>query len=263
MRDFHQPGRSAVFALNGMCATSHPLAAKTAVSILESGGNAVDAAIGAAVLLGIAEPQMTGIGGDCFVLIKPAGDERIVALNGSGRAPAGLHAAELRDAGHAKMPTEGALCATVPGAIDAFCKLSADYGLLGLDAVLAPAIDTAENGIPVAPRVAFDWAKTAPRLKGAAARHFLPWGHAPDTGAVFSAPGQAEVLRRSPPKAAPGSMKARWPKTWSPRCRPPAAPTRLMTSRRPPATTRRQSAGNTSSSNWSSTRPTVSAPPPS
>ena len=99
MRDFHLPGRSPVFATNGMCATSHPLAAKVAVQILESGGNAVDAAIAGAVLLGLAEPQMTGIGGDCFALIaKP--DGTVLALNGSGRAPAGLDADALRAAGH-------------------------------------------------------------------------------------------------------------------------------------------------------------------
>ena len=88
MRDFHLPGRSGTYAANGMCATSHPLAARTAIDILERGGNAMDAAIAGAVLLGICEPQMTGIGGDCFVLFKEAGSDEVRALNGSGRAPA-------------------------------------------------------------------------------------------------------------------------------------------------------------------------------
>ncbi|MGL4281125.1 MAG: gamma-glutamyltransferase, partial [Albidovulum sp.] len=92
MRDFHFPGRSEVIATNGMAATSHPLAAKIAIDILEQGGNAVDAAIAGAVLLGIAEPQSCGIGGDCFVLLKRPGSEEVIALNGSGRAPAGLSA---------------------------------------------------------------------------------------------------------------------------------------------------------------------------
>lgn len=196
MRDFHLPGRSATYAANGMCATSHPLAAKVAIDILQAGGNAADAAIAGAVLLGICEPQMTGIGGDCFVLLKPAGSNDIRALNGSGRAPAALSADELRAKGLQKMPIRGIEAVTLPGAIDAFCRLNADWGALGLDRILAPAIRYAEEGVPVAPRVAFDWAEDAPCLQGDARRHFLIDGQVPGLGQIFRAPGQAEVLRR-------------------------------------------------------------------
>ncbi|MCR9151385.1 MAG: gamma-glutamyltransferase family protein [Rhodobacteraceae bacterium] len=196
MRDFHHPGRSPVYAANGMAATSHPLASLVAVEMLRAGGNAVDAAIAAALVLGIAEPQMTGIGGDCFVLLKPAGDDRVIALNGSGRAPAGLSAAALRDRGLTAIGTESAESVTVPGAIDAFCRLSERWGRAGLAASLAPAIRYADAGIPVAPRVAFDWARDAERLSPEGRRHYLPGGGVPRAGQLFRAPGQAEVLRR-------------------------------------------------------------------
>ena len=195
MRDFQMPGRSAVYASNGMCATSHPLAAKVAVDTLQAGGNAVDAALAGAFVLGIAEPQMCGIGGDCFVLLKPAGSEEVIALNGSGRAPGGLTAQAMRDRGLASVPLRGIEAVTLPGAMAAFCRLSDDHGKLGLDRVLAPAIHYADEGIPVAPRVAFDWAEDAPALQGAARRHYLLNGAVPVAGQVFRAPGQAQVLR--------------------------------------------------------------------
>jgi len=194
MRDFHKPGRSAVYASNGMCATSHPLAAKVAVQMLEAGGNAMDAAIAGAVLLGICEPQMTGVGGDCFVLFTPPGEDRVLALNGSGRAPAGIDADDLRAKGAVIAPYS-ADAVTVPGAVDAFCRLSKDWGKLGLKAVLAPAIHYAETGVPVAERVASDWAR-AGNLSGVARDMFLVAGQAPRAGQVFAAPKQAEALRR-------------------------------------------------------------------
>ncbi len=196
MRDFQSPGRSTVFAANGMIATSHPLASKIGVQILEAGGNAMDAAIAAAVAQGICEPQMTGIGGDCFVLIKPAGTDDILALNGSGRAPAAANAQSLRDAGHNTVPKTTPDAVTIPGAVDAFCKLSADWGKIGLAASLAPAIYYADAGVPVAPRTAFDWVEAEDRPHGAGAKHFLQNGKALKPGQVFRAPGQAEVLRR-------------------------------------------------------------------
>ena len=196
MRDFHIPGRSAVLASNGMCATSHPLAAKTAIDILERGGTAMDAAIAGAVLLGICEPQMTGIGGDCFVLMSEAGDSEVQAFNGSGRAPSGASAEALRARGLDAVPLYTADSVTIPGAIDAFCRLSESHGKLGLDALLAPAIHYADAGVPVAPRVAHDWGDCAKVLKDHALTHYLPGGVAPEMGALFRAPGQAEALRR-------------------------------------------------------------------
>src|SRR5512140_3002652 len=87
MRNFHLAGRSTVHARNAMAATSNPLAALTAIEVMRAGGTAADAAVAACALLGVIEPQSTGIGGDCFALIQPRGEDKIVAYNGSGRAP--------------------------------------------------------------------------------------------------------------------------------------------------------------------------------
>lgn len=190
MRDFQMPGRSTVMAMNGMCATSHPLAAKVAVETLERGGSAMDAAIAGAVLLGMCEPHMCGIGGDCFVLISKPGQPDIVALNGSGRAPAAASAAALRARGLDTVPLRGPEAVTIPGAVDAFCTLAEDHGRLGIDALLAPAIRYAEAGVPVAPRVALDWPGAAKALQGHATKHY------PITpGPIITAPAQAKALK--------------------------------------------------------------------
>lgn len=196
MRDLHLPGRSPVLAENGLCATSHPLAAKVAVDTLERGGNAVDAAIAGVMMLNVCEPHMTGLGGDCFALFSAPGGDEVFALNGSGRAPAAASAADLRARGHHTVPMDSVEAVTMPGAVDALCRLSADHGRLGLDAVLAPAIRYAEAGVPVAPRAAFDWPEAGKVLQGHGLRHFTRSGRPLKTGDIFRAPGQAEVLRR-------------------------------------------------------------------
>jgi len=196
MRNFHRPGRSAVYATNGMVATSHPLAAAEALTILREGGNAADAAIAGAVLLGGCEPHMTGLGGDCFALIKPAGNEDIIAVNGSGRAPKDTSSDQLRSQGLSEIAAGHPASITVPGAVDAFCKISETHGRLGLDRILAPAIHYFEDGIPVAPRVAFDIASLAGNLAASGKKHYLTADRPFALGERLALPGQAEVLRR-------------------------------------------------------------------
>ncbi|MEM8978338.1 MAG: gamma-glutamyltransferase family protein [Pseudomonadota bacterium] len=196
MRNFHLPGRSAVFAENGLAATSHPLASATAIEILKNGGNAMDAAIGAAFLLGVCEPHMTGIGGDCFALYSLPGTDEVLGMNGSGRAPAGSDAEHLRSAGHSKMPEDHPASVTIPGAVDAFCKLNAMHGSKPLAEIMAPAIHYAEVGVPVAPRVASDWIGALKNLQGSAKSLYSINGQAPQPGDRFAMPKQKEALER-------------------------------------------------------------------
>ncbi|WP_407494027.1 gamma-glutamyltransferase family protein [Pseudooceanicola sp. MF1-13] len=196
MRDFHLPGRSPVWAENGICATSSPLAAQVAVQMLRDGGNALDAAMAGAFVLGITEPPMCGIGGDCFALVSPAGSENIHAFNGSGRAVAGADPQTLRDRGETTVPLTDPLAVTVPGAVDGFFRMNALWGKKGMDAILAPAIHYFETGVPMTARVTSDYRGLAPRMTETGKKHFLPWGEPPKPGARLTLPGQAEVLRR-------------------------------------------------------------------
>lgn len=197
MRDFQLSGRSAVVAPTAMAATSHPLATQAAVDILKRGGNAVDAAIAAVAVQGVVEPHMTGIGGDCFALYAPAGASAPIAYNGSGRAPAGTDAQALRDAGLTEIERRSPAAVTIPGAVEAWCRLSADHGKLGMDAVLQAAIGYAENGYPVADRTGRDWAGQADLLSedAGAAQVFLPGGKAPLMGDRHAQPALGATLR--------------------------------------------------------------------
>jgi gamma-glutamyltranspeptidase/glutathione hydrolase len=205
-RDFHAPGRSAVLAANGMAATSMPQATLAALDILRDGGNALDAAIGAAAVLAVVEPQSTGIGGDCFCLYAPAGSGQVIAMNGSGRAPRGATPAALRQAGLTRMEPLSPHSVTVPGAVSAWAALSRSHGRKGLEEVLQPAIRHAEEGFFLSARVASDRHGAAGKLgvHPAAARRFLKDGRAFAVGDRFVQPELARTLRaiaRHGPKA--------------------------------------------------------------
>lgn len=195
MHHYSGPGRSAAFAAGAMCATSHPLAAITALDMLKLGGNAVDAAVAGAVVLGLCEPMMCGLGGDVFAMVRDSKTGVISGLNGSGRAPMALDAAMLREQGLTAVPLDSVHSVTVPGAIDAFDRLIREHGVLDLGTVLQPAIRHAEAGVPVCHRSAIDWAEFGPRLTGAGREHYLRGGEPYSAGSLFASPAQAEALR--------------------------------------------------------------------
>src|SRR5579875_1357998 len=187
-----RPGRPA----KGMAATSHPLATLTALDVLRSGGNAVDAAIAAVAMQCVVEPQSTGIGGDCFVLYAPKGGLPL-ALNGSGRAPAKARVEWYVKRGWREIPIPSPHAVTIPGAVDAWCTLNAAHGTRPLAELLEPAARAAEEGFVVTPRVAHDWARNAAKLGDpVTAAVYLPGGRAPAAGERVRMPALAATLRR-------------------------------------------------------------------
>lgn len=197
MRRFDLPGRSAVIAENGMAATSHPLATATALSVLRDGGNAVDAAVAASAVLAVVEPHMTGIGGDCFVILAEP-DGTVHGLNGSGRSAARAEAGWYRAQGLSKVPAYGPHSVTVPGAVKAWEALAQRFGTRGFDGLFADAIRYADEGFAIHPRVARDWPHNAADLAAdeGGRRHYLVDGRAPAAFTRLRLPSLATTLRR-------------------------------------------------------------------
>ena len=196
-RDFSLPGRSAVRAKNGMITTSHPMASAAGLKTLVEGGSAVDAAITAAALLSVAEPHMTGIGGDCFALISKEGSTEVIAINGSGRAPAGATVDALKSQGLDEIPRHSPHAVTIPGAVDAWAQLHAKFGKHDWDRLFVPALSYARDGLAVHDRVARDWALHSENVaEDADARaQYLKNGTAYQAGDVFSHPKLAEMFK--------------------------------------------------------------------
>ncbi len=184
--------RPPVFAQN-MVATSQPLAAQAGLHMLRTGGNAVDAAIAAAIALTVVEPTNNGIGGDAFAIVWDG--RSLHGLNGSGRAPRLLSRDLFR--GMKAMPTKGWATVTVPGAVDAWASLSGRFGRLPFSTLFGPAIDYAENGFPVSPVVADQWSLAAQKFTESESfkTTFLPNGRPPRVGEWFLCPDQAQTLR--------------------------------------------------------------------
>ncbi len=182
--------RATVRCVNGLVATDHPLATGAGLAALRDGGSAADAAVAAAAVCAVTQPHRTSIGGDLFALVYDAGRREVTAYNGSGAAPRAIDRASFASG----FPGEGALIATVPGVVAAWGDLLRDHGRLGLDRVLAPAIQYASEGFPVSDGLAEGFVHGGARLDGEAARVFGPRGRFPHAGEILQQPDLAETL---------------------------------------------------------------------
>jgi gamma-glutamyltranspeptidase / glutathione hydrolase len=180
-------GRSMVISKNGIVAAESPLAAQAGVRILESGGNAVDAAIATNAMMGVVEPMMNGIGGDLFAIVYEAKAKKLYGLNASGWAPKGLTIEFLHKQGLREMPQAGINSVTVPGMVDGWQKLSEKFGRKKMAEDLSAAIATARNGFPVPEMDAAYWGAAVDLLRSneAASKLYLPGDRAPKVGEIF------------------------------------------------------------------------------
>src|SRR5258708_5699389 len=174
--------------------TSQPLAAQAGLRMLLAGGNAVDAALAAAITLTVFEPISNGIGGDAFAIIWDG--NRLHGLNASGRSPAAWTPEYFK--GQKAMPVRGWNSVSVPGAVSAWVEVSKKFGKLPFEKLFGPAIEYASNGFPVSPFVAERWNPQVPELRGQPgfAEAFLRDGRAPRAGEIFRFPDQARTLEK-------------------------------------------------------------------
>ncbi len=189
--------RSPVWAGHGMVASAQPLCTQAGVETLRKGGSAVDAAIATNACLGLMEPTANGLGGDLFAILWDPAQKKVVGLNASGRAPLALTADKVPPLPDGTIPLYSPYAWSVPGCGDGWLELHARYGKLPLAEVLAPAIRYAEEGFPVSPVIAGNWAGSVNRFKDKPgfAEVFLPGGRAPREGERFRNPALAKTLR--------------------------------------------------------------------
>lgn len=189
--------RPVVMGTRWMITADHPLAAQAGAAVLEAGGNAVDAAIAANLVMTVVRPHMCGLGGDLFALIYTAKDRKFEALDASGRAPYAANLDVFREKGYTVLPETGILTATVPGAIAGWQAALEKFGTMGLDQLLPKAINYAANGFPVYTelRGAMEDRRKFLEQSQAAAETFFKNGKLPKVGELLAQPRLAESLK--------------------------------------------------------------------
>ncbi|MDH3584093.1 MAG: gamma-glutamyltransferase, partial [Phycisphaerae bacterium] len=184
----------------GVAATVHPLATRAAIDVMKAGGNAVDAAVAAALTLGVVDSHNSGIGGGCFMLIRCA-DGALLAIDGREKAPAtATRDMYVRDGkAVSELSKTGALAIGIPGSLATYDYALGKCGRRRLAQLLEPAADLAEQGFAIDATFAQRLGRTADALARfpESARVLLdPDGRPWPQGHVLRQPDLALTYRR-------------------------------------------------------------------
>ena len=190
-----RPFNPRLMGTRGAVASNSNLSASAGADVLKSGGNAIDAAVAASFVEGLVNPQMHTIGGECPILVRPAGESRVIAVNGNMAAPAKATPEAFRARGFSDIPDSGILAAGVPAAFGALVTALQKWGTLPLAEVIAPAIELAKNGFPVSEGLRNQHKYGIGPMKArfeaewpGSAQLYLPGGRVPEVGALFRNP---------------------------------------------------------------------------
>ena len=190
--------RSAVYGQNGMVCSNSPLAAAAGLRVLQEGGNAFDAALVVAAVECVTLVPVCGLGGDSFILAYDAKSSQVTNINSSGVAASGAEAEYYRSQGLALMPIQGPHSISVPGEAAAWESIHSGFCTMPFADLLAPAIQYAERGYPVSPRIARSFAGNAELLGRFAATadiYLSNGGRPPRVGEVLVNSDLAHTIR--------------------------------------------------------------------
>ncbi len=182
----------------GAVASTHWIASAVGMGVLERGGNAFDAAVATGFALQIVEPHLNGPGGEVPIILQRPGQAPQV-ICGQGGYPMAATPERFASLGLRQVPGTGLLPAVVPGAFDAWMLLLRDHGTWHPAQVLEAAIDYAENGFPVLPRVASSILAAETFFKTewpSSAEAWLPGGAVPRPRSILRSPAIAATYRR-------------------------------------------------------------------
>jgi gamma-glutamyltranspeptidase/glutathione hydrolase len=204
-----EQARSMIVTKYGIVAASQFLASQAGAKMLESGGNAVDAAIAANAVLGLTQPYVNGMGGDLFAIVYKAKTGKVYGLNSSGWTPKALTIDYLKGQGITKLDPRGVHAITVPGCVAGWDALRKRFGTKQFPELLASAIFYAENGFPLPEIGARSWITQALLTKPGYKETYMPAGVRPHLGDVFKNPALGESLRQVAAKGRDGYYKGK------------------------------------------------------